>query len=418
MIKTVSRIIGYVLAFVLVVVGILLSILQVNKLWLIAVWVGIALFFFCLFFFNKWKGLNIGKKVMRGVCIALAAIITVGGIFITSLHLNTNNGKGVPVADYDKRIEIWGDTVAGNSTKSKLDDMNIKKRNLMIATIGFVMGIRGEKYNEKAEQIIDSFTYAHEIQGGYEKETYEDAPYIIPYIKEGSDTAVIVIPGGGYAYKSMDGATNETKDIALALNERGISAFVLHYRSNPYQFPIPQLDVQRAVRYLKAHATEYGITPQKIGLIGFSAGGYQVGSFINLFQGKDNFPADYVKDSVDEIDDSVFAAGMIYPALTFNYNVPMLFSCFDDEIVKDKTQREKLLADYHLAAHINTNAPRQFVCYGTNDGMVGMDGAKEYIQAAKTAGIDIKDTVAQGQDHTFAMKYYIDDYTEWLKATN
>lgn len=414
MIKTVSKFIGYTAAVILTVIGIAFAILKAEPLWLIGVWLGIALFFFCLFFFNKWRDLNLGKKIMRGLCIALAAVMAVGGILTTSLYLDTSNGKGVPVADYDKRIEIWGETVAGNSTKSKLDDMNIKKMNRLLATIQFASVIVNKQYSD-AEQIIDSFTYAYEIQGGYEKETYEDIPYLIPYIKEGSDTAVIVIPGGGYGYKSMDGGNGEGKDVAVALNERGISAFVLHYRANPYQFPIPQLDVQRAVRYLKAHAIDYGFNSQKIGLIGFSAGGYQIGSFINLYQGKDSFPADYIKDSIDEINDSVFAAGMIYPALTFNYNVPMLFSCFDSELVRNRTEREKLLADYHLAAHINADAPRQYVCYGTKDGMVGMDGAKEYIQAVKTAGINIKEGSAVGQDHGFGTKYYIDDYVNMLK---
>ena len=96
----------------------------------------------------------------------------------------------------------------------------------------------------------------------------------MPWVGENSIGAVIVLPGGGYGYKSMDGATYEGQDIALALNEAGFSAFVLHYRSNPYEYPIPQLDLHRAVRYLRANAEDFGFNPANIGLIGFSAGGY------------------------------------------------------------------------------------------------------------------------------------------------
>ncbi|UZM98090.1 alpha/beta hydrolase [Lysinibacillus sp. MHQ-1] len=124
------------------------------------------------------------------------------------------------------------------------------------------------------------------MEGGYEKTTYEDEPYLIPYAVANSDSAVIVIPGGGYSFKEMDGGTTEGKEVAEALNKAGINAFVLHYRSNPYEWPIPQLDVQRAVRYLRYHANDYGIHPKQIGLIGFSAGGFQTGSFINLIQGE------------------------------------------------------------------------------------------------------------------------------------
>lgn len=228
--------------------------------------------------------------------------------------------------------------------------------------------------------------------------------------------AGIVIPGGGYGYKSMDGTTNEGKDIAVSLNKAGISAFVLHYRSNPYEYPIPQLDVQRAVRYLRYHASEFGFEPKNIGLLGFSAGGNQIGTYINLIMGNAYFPEDYNPDEIDSVDDSVFAVGMIYPALTYTYNVSMLFSSFDADAVRDEVTREKLLKQTDLAANFNSSEIPQFIAYGTKDKMVNMEGTKNYIEAAESAGTKVKVVVAEGQDHGFKQKYYVSDFLDFWRA--
>ncbi len=81
---------------------------------------------------------------------------------------------------------------------------------------------------------------------------------------------MIVFPGGGYAVKAM----HEAEPIALELNAQGFSAFVLDYRVFPFHYPCPQLDAQRAVRFVRAHAADYGVRPDAIAVLGFSAGGH------------------------------------------------------------------------------------------------------------------------------------------------
>ncbi len=87
-----------------------------------------------------------------------------------------------------------------------------------------------------------------------------------------ADTGVVVCPGGGYGTLALD---HEGRQIAEWLNERGMAAFVLRYRLGPrYRHPAPLQDAQRALRYVRHHAGSYGISPQKIGIWGFSAGGH------------------------------------------------------------------------------------------------------------------------------------------------
>jgi acetyl esterase/lipase len=97
------------------------------------------------------------------------------------------------------------------------------------------------------------------------------AAYPVP-MGRGVGTAVIVCPGGGYVNLSMD---KEGDQIARWLNSLGVTAFVLKYRLGPkYHHPIELGDAQRAIRTVRAKAGEYRVLPDRIGIMGFSAGGH------------------------------------------------------------------------------------------------------------------------------------------------
>lgn len=352
-------------------------------------------------------------KILIGIIVAIIIVVCIGYFGLKIMMKSVGIGGG-NIADYDKRVEIW-DSVAGNSSKSKIEDMNIKSKNanFMISTFKFLKAIVGDEYKDKEEE-IDTFTYLFEIKQGFEKETYEDKPFIIPYLVDNSKGAVIIIPGGGFGYKSIDGSTNEGKDIALELNKAGYSTFVLHYRSNPYEYPLPQLDVQRAVRFLKFNSEKFGIDKDKIGMIGFSAGGNQVGTYINLIMGNDLLPNGYHKDKIDKVDDSIIAPAMIYPALSYNQNIPMLFAMFNDQSVRDEDKRQELLELTDLKNHINKDVKNQFISYGTQDSMVGMKESRSYIKTSREKGIDVREVRVKGGEHGFEFENYSSEYINWL----
>ena len=130
-------------------------------------------------------------------------------------------------------IPIWGDVIPGNTGESKHDRMHWD----------------------------DTLVYREEIKDGYAKETYADVPFLVPYLVPGSKKCVISCPGGAYLSKSID---NEGEQIAEFLNAAGISCFVLWYRAYPYKAPYMFLDLQRAIRFLRFHAEEYGFDPDQI----------------------------------------------------------------------------------------------------------------------------------------------------------
>lgn len=98
-----------------------------------------------------------------------------------------------------------------------------------------------------------------------------DIPVLDAYLVPGEQVpAVIVCPGGGYNHL----AEHEAEPIAVWLNGLGLSAFVLRYRTAPYQPDAAFLDAGRAVRLLRHRASELRIDANRIGMIGFSAGGH------------------------------------------------------------------------------------------------------------------------------------------------
>ena len=99
-----------------------------------------------------------------------------------------------------------------------------------------------------------------------------ELPYLVAFpVSEGPAPALLFLPGGGYSFRSekLDGL-----DLAQWFSERGIASFVLNYRVDPYRYPVPLRDAERAVRWLRAHAAEQRIDPERIAVFGTSAGGH------------------------------------------------------------------------------------------------------------------------------------------------
>lgn len=108
----------------------------------------------------------------------------------------------------------------------------------------------------------------------YFKRAYcQSEPFITEYFLENKtdNSCVLVIPGGAYAFVSKD---NEGDCICRFLNSHGISAAYLNYRVAPYRHPVMEEDAKRAMKLLRFNADKWGINPEKIGVIGFSAGGH------------------------------------------------------------------------------------------------------------------------------------------------
>ena len=99
----------------------------------------------------------------------------------------------------------------------------------------------------------------------------------LPPADKATGAAVVVCPGGGYGGLAMG---YEGIDVGTWLNAHGVAAFVLKYRhkGSGYQHPAPLGDAQRAIRTVRARAAEFHVNPERIGILGFSAGGHLASS--------------------------------------------------------------------------------------------------------------------------------------------
>jgi acetyl esterase/lipase len=124
--------------------------------------------------------------------------------------------------------------------------------------------------------------------------------------------AFVICPGGGYGALAAD---HEGTQIARWANGIGATAFVLHYRlgSKGYHYPVQLIDVQRALRFVRANAARYKVDPQRIGIIGFSAGGHLASMAATLF---DERPAGTTDDEVDAVSARPDVAVLGYPVIS------------------------------------------------------------------------------------------------------
>lgn len=144
-----------------------------------------------------------------------------------------------------------------------------------------------------------------------------DIPTLTYYAAYGrtSGTAVVVAPGGGYGNLALN---HEGRQVANWLNSQGIAAFVLKYRLGPaYRHPIELGDAQRAMRFVRAKAAEFGLQPDRIGLLGFSAGGHLASTAATKFDQGTASAADVIDRASSRPDFLILGYPVITPVAPY-----------------------------------------------------------------------------------------------------
>lgn len=318
------------------------------------------------------------------------------------------------------KIKIWNKVIPGNSHRKKSEVMEIKKggwNNKIWLTLNMFHAVKAGKFKD-VKRTLDTYTdKCVKMTDDAYNECFEDIPYLIPYIASGSKKAVIVVPGGGYCMKEM---RNEGTLVAEKLQENGITAFVLWYRSNPYYQPYPLMDLQRAVRYVRFYAKDYGYDQDKIGAIGFSAGGAQVTLFQNVLRGGWISLPEYEKDEIDLVDDTLNFMAPVYPALGYRENQCLMWASFPGQEVHSSERRRELIDQYDPIRHMNSADIPQFVSYGTKDNMVSLRLIREYIDTLIRAGGNIQELAVEKAGHGYGAAinsqygYWLEKYINWV----
>ena len=217
-------------------------------------------------------------------------------------------------------------------------------------------------------------------------------------------TAVIVCPGGGYRNLAY---AKEGTQIAEWLNLRGITAFVLTYRLAPrYHYPQPVLDGYRSVRWVRAHAGQYHIAPDRIGMWGFSAGGHLVGMVGTHFDDGNPQAADPI-DRVSDRPDFVISS---YGGLSTQAGVskPDAMNGLVGENASPELRRE-ISPDLYVTARTPP-----FLLYATTpDQSVPVLSAIAFYTALVKAGVPAEMHIFQTGAHGTALGQSNPELAEW-----
>ncbi|HVU31781.1 MAG TPA: alpha/beta hydrolase [Opitutaceae bacterium] len=213
----------------------------------------------------------------------------------------------------------------------------------------------------------------------------EDVPTLTifsPQPGRGTGSAVIVAPGG--AYRGL-AANLEGRQVADWFTVRGFTAFVLKYRlGERYLYPVPLEDAQRAVRWVRAHAREYFVAPDRIGMIGFSAGGHLTAMTGTSFD--DGNPG--ATDPVDRVSSRPDFLVLGYAWLdAMQPAKPKFIPSYETLMHVPESEAAGLAQKYTPTLHVTNHTPPTFLYSTTEDATVPVEASVDFYRALVAAGV-------------------------------
>ncbi|BET68823.1 alpha/beta hydrolase [Opitutales bacterium ASA1] len=216
-------------------------------------------------------------------------------------------------------------------------------------------------------------------------------------------TAVVVCPGGGYGRLAID---HEGTAVARWLADRGVVAFVLRYRLSEYGHPAPLRDVSRAIRTVRRDAKRFGVAPDRIGVVGFSAGGHLAGSAATLFahaDGRTGAP-------LDEIDARPDFAALIYPVVTMD---PAFTHAGSRRNLLGGDPAEDLERLLSLEEQVTNDTPPMFLVHSGDDKAVPLENTLRLIAALRAHGVSFEAHLHETGGHGFGMRPSANTVADW-----
>lgn len=217
-----------------------------------------------------------------------------------------------------------------------------------------------------------------------------EARMVVLHPRHPNGTAVLVIGGGGYVVIAM---AQESMPVARWLMTLGVTPVVLYYRlpSDGWAPVAPFQDAQRAMRLLRQHATAWGIDPQRIGVLGFSAGGNLAGITATR-SGHDFYPP---RDAADKFSSRPDFAALIYPV-----------SSLADDHSGTRAQlmaQKNAVAAYSVQGHVSAHTPPVFIAQAENDPVVDVEDSLSLFHALHRHGVPAEMHLFACGKHGFGM---------------
>jgi acetyl esterase/lipase len=222
-----------------------------------------------------------------------------------------------------------------------------------------------------------------------------DIPTVTPYLpakEKATGAAIIVCPGGGYSHL----ADHEGGPVAEWLSTLGITAFVLKYRYGPrYQHPAPLLDAARAIRIVRARAGEWHLDPNRIGILGFSAGGHVASTIGTHFDsGKPDAP-----DPIERLSSRPDLMILIYPVITMRE----FTHAGSKRMLLGENPAPELITLLSNEEQVTKNTPPAFLVHTADDPGVPVENSLRFAEALRKARVPVEIHIYEHGPHGFGL---------------
>ena len=235
-----------------------------------------------------------------------------------------------------------------------------------------------------------------------------------PHSRDSQRAAVIILPGGSYRGLSI---VKEGHDVARAFNELGITAFVLKYRTPSERHMVdktrgPLQDAQQAIRLVRDRADEWRIDPNRIGVVGFSAGGHLAATAGTQF----DQPVLTQWRAANLRPDFLI---LVYPVISFSDELAHQGS---REQLLGKAPAADLIKRYSNELNVTARTPPTFLVHAADDATVSVGNSMRFAEALHAHGVSVELMVYPSGGHGFGLNNvttrdrWLDRCAQWLES--
>ena len=226
-----------------------------------------------------------------------------------------------------------------------------------------------------------------------------------------SHAAMIICPGGGLSRVVID---KEGNDFARLLCAYGVAGLVLKFRTpstnnEHYGMSTLEMDIKRAIRLTRAHAEQWNLDPQRIGVFGFSAGGILASTVATRYDRGNRESADYIEQESCRPD----FLGLAYPLISLKQEI-----CSENyrRLLFGNNPSTDRILKYSGELNVSEKTPPTFICHAEDDQAISIEHSQLFVEACRTAGVPCTTFFRSRGGHGYGVRKWGTPINQWPQA--